>query len=334
MALTNEQLNKAAALIGPHFLESNVDNFSKANPLYARMVANEQLQYVAGGTSIRFPLELAENSTNGWTNGINTVESSDIEQTHTFGQLELAYYAQKYSNSLKDFAEAGDDSGAIRSLIKQTMNASKNKTVRVLSESFFGSSTDNNELSISGLSDVLGASGTAYAGLLDTDFPADAYLSERNTTSIAYADINYDAFSSLVNKLKARGSKFGNEYGDTFKPNLMLSNSIIHTAFGNSLQQQQRFGKEETAFAGFEALKFGGIDYIVDDYSKDNHVYVLSTNTFKVCHKYGFNGKQSPMDGTAVLPNQPIITAKSYLALQLVCMGRRYNGVFTNVQES
>lgn len=334
MALTGEQLNKAAALIGPHFLESNVDNFSKANPLYARMVANEQLEYVAGGTGIRFSVELAENSTNSWTNGVNTVESSDTQQTHSLAQLELAYYAQKYSNSLRDFAEAGDDSGAIRSLIKQTMNAAKNKTVRVLSESFFGSSTDNNELSISGLADVLGPSGTAYAGQLDTDFPAGAFLSERDTTSIAYADINYDSFSTLVNKLKARGSKFGNEYGDTFKPNLMLSNSIIHTAFGNSLQQQQRFGKEETAFAGFEALKFGGIDYIVDDYSKDNHVYVLSTNTFKMCHKYGFNGKQSPMDGTAVLPNQPIVTAKSYLALQLVCMGRRYNGVFTNVQES
>ena len=180
-----------------------------------------------------------------------------------------------------------------------------------------------------------GASGTAYGGLNDTDL--SAWLFERDTTTntINYANIN-DKFRVLM----GRGQNMSDETG-TYAPNLMISNSFVLSKFLNSQQSQQQFTSDADLRAGFAGCQFNGIPYVVDEFcggsadgaATDNELYILSTNTFRMYYKYGFEGAKSPMDTlTMRLPNQAALSSQTYLVMNLVNIARRYNAVFTALQ--
>ena len=50
-------------------------------------------------------------------------------------------------------------------------------------------------------------------------------------------------------------------------------------------------------------------------------------------YTYGFEGAKSPMDTlTMRLPNQAALSSQTYLVMNLVNIARRYNAVFTALQ--
>jgi hypothetical protein len=137
-----------------------------------------------------------------------------------------------------------------------------------------------------------------------------------------------------------RGQNMSDDTG-TYAPNLMISNSFVLSKFLNSQQSQQQFTSDKDLRAGFAGCNFNGIPFVVDEFTPgsadgataDNRLYILSTNTFRMYYKYGFENAKSPMDTLSMrLPNQAAISSQTYMVMNLVNIARRYNAVFTALQ--
>ena len=160
--------------------------------------------------------------------------------------------------------------------------------------------SNSNGKAINGLGDVTAASGTAYGGITNTDLnDSTTWLTEidSSTNTINYANLN-----TLVGTLIARGQGAGDAAGSFAPPDVMISNSFVQDKFLASQQSQQRFSREDDLKAGFAGCKYRNIDWYVDDYSPgsadgstaDNFLYILSSPTFALKYKYGFEGKKKP----------------------------------------
>ena len=330
--LSASQLDEAIGVAHKLIADELASSFAQANYFYKVMSTKPHLKK-GDGTSITIPVNLAENESKGFFSGEYDTVPTNANQQITHASFDWKYYVSNTTFNLKDFA-TGTGSNAVKDLIKTKIALAKQDAVRDISQALHTSSAgDANQ--INSLKDAAGASGTAYGGLNDTDL--SAWLFERDTTTntINYANIN-DKFRVLM----GRGQNMSDETG-TYAPNLMISNSFVLSKFLNSQQSQQQFTSDADLRAGFAGCQFNGIPYVVDEFcggsadgaATDNELYILSTNTFRMYYKYGFEGAKSPMDTlTMRLPNQAALSSQTYLVMNLVNIARRYNAVFTALQ--
>ena len=196
---------------------------------------------------------------------------------------------------------------------------------RDLSASLWGSSSGN-ALAFEGISDICAASGTAYAGLLDTDYTGDAYLPYMTTATT----VSYSAINSLITNVQARmqqGANVGNEcFG--------FANTFVYEKFKNAVQAQQMFINEsEFAKAGFRGFMVNGVEFYLDAYvpgtnvsgTNDNWAVIFPKKAVKFIYNFGFDSG-SPFDTTKEglqLPTNPLKSVQKYLSGNLVCYDRR-----------
>jgi len=194
--------------------------------------------------------------------------------------------------------------------------------MREITEALEGSSSTN-PLNPEGLLDISAASGTTYAGLLDTDYDANAYLPYISTATT----VNYRTVNDMIVKLRARMQS----EGLTGSKMMGLCNESVYGSFLNSVQAQQRFGTDENmAKLGFENFNVNGVNMFLDAFAPgsqdgstgDNYLYIFPKAIMKLVYAFGF-GKESHFDGTVQLPNQPIKSIQHYMAFNLVCNNRR-----------
>ncbi|MAF36915.1 hypothetical protein CL622_07395 [archaeon] len=329
MTLSSSQLNEAISVAHRLIANELASSFAKANYFY-QVVTKAPLLKAGSGTKIQIPVQLATNKASGFFSGEYDTVPTNANQQITYAEFDWKFYMSNSTFNLKDFA-TGTGSAAVKDLIKTKIALAKQDAIRELSEALHTSSaTDAN--SINSLKDAAGAAGTAYGGLSDTDLPE--WLFERDTTT---ATINYANINNVFRVLMGRGQGVGDETG-TYTPDLMLSNSYTLSRFLSSQQSQQQFSTEKSLKSGFSGCLFNGVDWVVDEYctgsgdgvTADNELYILSTNTFRMFHKYGFSGSQSPMDTLNMrMPNQAAISSQTYLVMNLVAIARRYSAVFT-----
>jgi len=332
MALTSDQLNEAVSVAHRLIADELASSFAKANYFYS-VVTKAPLLKAGSGTKIQIPVQYAENQAKGFFSGEYDTVPTNANQQITFAEFDWKFYVSNSTFNLKDFS-TGTGTAAVKDLIKTKIALAKQDAVRDLSSALHTSSaTDSNQ--INSLFDAAGASGTAYGGLNDTDL--SEWLFERDTTTNT---INYSNLNDVFRVLMGRGQGVSDETG-TYAPNLMISNSFVLSKFLNSQQSQQQFTSDADLRAGFAGCQFNGIPFVVDEWTPgsadgataDNRLYILSTNTFRMYHKYGFGGVKSPMDTLSMrLPNQAAISSQTYLVMNLVCIARRYNAVFTALQ--
>jgi len=331
MALTADQLNEAIAVATRYIRREITDQLQVANYLYYIMMT-KQKEYVSGGTTIQQPIKDAANASQGFIDGKFGTIDTNANRQHTHATFDWKYWYHNTSITLDDFTKTQDTPESIKSLLEAKKQGSKADAVRGLSQALFGSGVDSNSLAFDGFTDLFAASGIAYGGLLDTDFSdPTTWLTEiDNTTTV----VNFPNISRLISKLKARGGQIGNEYG-SYKPDCMVSNFAVQDKFLSTLQAQQRFVDKTKLDAGFEGVEVNGLFWYVDDFAPgsadtstaDNFLFILSKSTLRFCYKYGLD-KESPFDAAIQIPNQPVKSDQVYLAGNIVCTGRRYNGVF------
>jgi len=337
MALSTDQLNEAMAVANKYIRDDIPNQFAKATALFDTLSKKPYLEFVSGGTKIQQPVEIAENKSQGFYDGALGQIDTSINQQLSFADFDLKYAYSTVQFTQQDYAQTNDSKEAVKSLIQAKVNGAKNAFTRKLAAAMFGSGSDENGNAFNGFGDVFAASGTAYGGITNTDLDdATTWLTEidTSTTGITYANIN-----ELVRKLTARAGSQSTDRGG-LAPDMMISNSYVQSKFLNSQQSNQRFIGQEDLKAGFAGCKFNNIDWYVDENAPgssdsgvaDNDLYILSTSAFKFCYKYGFEGKNSPFDMQAQLPSQAIKTTQSFIAGNLVCTARRYNGVFKGLQ--
>jgi hypothetical protein len=332
MALTSDQLNEAVSVAHRLIADELASSFAKANYFY--MVMSKRPHLVKGdGTKIQIPVQYAENEAKGFFSGEYDTVPTNANQQITFAEFDWRYFVSNSTFNLKDFT-TGTGSNAVKDLIKSKIALAKQDAVRDISSALHTSSASNPN-QINSLFDAAGPSGTAYGGLSDTDLPN--WLFERDTTTNT---INYANLNNVFRVLMGRGQNMSDDTG-TYAPNLMISNSFVLSKFLNSQQSQQQFTSDKDLRAGFAGCNFNGIPFVVDEFTPgsadgataDNRLYILSTNTFRMYYKYGFENAKSPMDTLSMrLPNQAAISSQTYMVMNLVNIARRYNAVFTALQ--
>ena len=336
MALTPQQLDEVQAIAHNAFEKIMPDQFQTASAFGNKMSKKPNLQYVSGGSKIQQPVQIEENNADGFIDGKFDVLDLSANQQLSFTEFDFKYQNYNVTITLDEITRTDGTDNAIKSLMLEKVKLAAGTAKRTFARSLHGSGADNGGRSINGLADVYADSGISYGGLTNTDLSdPTTWLTEIDSTTNT---INYANLSALVNELTARGQGAGIGV-DSYAPDMMVSNNYVQTKFLNSQQSQQRFTSQEDLKAGFIGCKFNGIDWYVDDFSPgskdgvtdDNYLYILSCPTFALKYKYGFEGKSAPTDFKGRLPNQAVISSQHFMAYNLICRARRYNGVFKNL---
>ncbi len=327
-------LAEANAVVTQYIFKEIPDALAKANFIW-RKLAMDNKQYVSGGREIQFPLKTLANNQLGFINGSTDVIDVNISQQLVYGVLDWKYFYSNVSITLDDITKTNDTPLAIRSLMEAKKELGVTDAVRRLTQAIHGSSVTDPK-SFDGLQDAIAAtSGTAYAGLVDTDFPdATAYLPVQDTTT---AVVNYSNIASMISQIKARLQQDGVS-GIDYKLDCAISNDAVYTAFMIAEQAKQRFYENTTLESGFEGIKVNGVFWYVDNFTPgsadgvtaDNFLYFLTSKSMCLFYKYGLD-KKSPFDGEIRIPNQTIHANQTYLAGNVAVKNRRVNGVFKNL---
>jgi hypothetical protein len=235
-----------------------------------------------------------------------------------------------FSITLQDLNTTADSKHAIVSLVTMKAENTIASIRQFVASAFYGSAADN-PLAYNGFADIFAASGTSYAGLLDTDLGVDAagdkvWLPQINTTSTT---INYATINGMMTKLKTKAASSGAENTLDF----MVSKPEVLSVFKNTQQAQQRFIEAKDLESGFDAIKVNGVVWFADDNAPGSGsaypLYLINSGSMKFFYKYGFEGKESPQDISGLrLPNQPIMVHQKFYTGNLFCVNRRVNGVF------
>jgi hypothetical protein len=337
MALTTAQLDEVQAVAHNAFEKIMPDQFLTSSAFGSMMSKAPNLQYVSGGSKIQQPVQIAENQADGFIDGKFDVLDLSASQQLSFAEFDFKYQNYNVTISFDDITRTDGTPNAIKSLLVEKVNLAAGTSKRTYAKSLHGNGADSNGKAINGLGDVTAASGTAYGGITNTDLDdSTTWLTEidSSTNTINYANLN-----SLVGKLIARGQGAGDAAG-SFAPDVMISNSFVQDKFLASQQSQQQFVPADDLEAGFRGCVYRGINWYIDEFSPgsadgstaDNFLYVLSTPTFALKYKYGFEGKKAPVDFNGRIPNQAVISSQHFMAYNLVCRARRYNGVFKALQ--
>lgn len=327
MALTQTyNLDEIFATTTKYIDDKITEAFGLTTPFMNEVMKRKK--YVDGGNRLTFAIDAIPMNNIGFISG-TAADLLDVstQQNLVPAELDWKYLYTGYSVTLQDLNTTANSKHAIVSLVVEKAKNSLASTKQFLSKSLFASAT-NNPQAFNGLGDVFAASGTSYAGLLDTDLGVDEagdklWLPQFDTTSTV---CDYQSISPMLDKLKTKA----NFSGTGSKIDFMISKANILSAFKKAQQAQQRFIAEKDLKAGFDGINVDGVVWYADEFAGAGELFLLSSDSFKFMYKYGFDGKSSPQDISGVrLPNQPIMTHQRFITGNLACTNRRVNGKFT-----
>lgn len=337
MTFTSAQLSEAFSVAVDHVNKSIPDIMTQASAFLNIMMENKNLKYVDGGKQFRMPVNDAEIQSKGWINGRTDTISVNPNRQTTHGLLDWKYFNWNMSITLEELVITHNTPKAVADLMVEKAVQAQRSVKRDLANTIHESGTSTNK-QWNGLPDVAAASGTAYAGLTNTDL-ADStlWLMERDTTT---SIPSFASISGMIGKIREKINHIGaqGKNQENFKLDLLISRQRVMDKFEQRQQISQQYVNSTQLDAGFDGIKIKGCDWYPDAFAPgtaataDNYLYVLSTNSFKIFYKYGFEGKKSPLDTSIILPNQPIMADINYMVANLGCTNRRVNGVFTGLE--
>lgn len=335
MALTSAQLQEASAVAVQYINKEIPDLFELSNPLYKEMVQRKK-NLDQGYTNIQLPIIYQQNQAQGAiaADGSDTI-SLNPNKVLTYGTLDWKTYYNNVSITQDDLNKAGGSTATIMDIVEAKVNEGKNSFIQLLSTDFYASGATNTK-KVNGMADVFAASGTAYAGINNTDVTNWLPLLDSSSQIISYANINNN-----IQTLNTRGKQFPLDgFGNQNKKKVMVSNSFVLARFMAVEQIKQRYMTTEQLKSGFEGINFNGsIEWVSDGYAPgtadgttaDNYLYILSPESFYLFYRFGF-GTKSPMDSTGIIPNTPVQYSVSYWVFNIACSNRRVNCLMSTLK--
>lgn len=316
------QTNELAAVVLQKIQQDVPDGLARETA-FMDWLAGEGKKKQNGGLYIQSPIKLIENNSSDFISGTSAVVDTTPSTQLQYQVLNWKYYNFNVNFTLADYNIARGELEVV-DFMESKIDGALADAMREISLAMHGSSAAA-PLQPEGLQDVVAASGTAYAGLTDTDYAADAYLPYIATDST----INYNNINKIIQNIKARMRN-----SKKSKKMMGLMNQSAYSRFLNSVQAQQIFTDMSIAESGFEGFKVNGVEFYLDadcpgsqdGATGDNFVYVFPVDVMKMFYNFGF-GDASPFDGDVQLPNSPIMSVQSYMSFNLVCNNRRLVGV-------
>ena len=331
MALTQTyNLDEIFAVTTKYIDDQVSEIFMNTTPLYNEIMKKKE--YVDGGNRLTVALDFNPNQSIGYITGTAAdVLNVNTQQNLIPAELPWKYLYSNFSITLQDMNTTADSKHAIVSLVSQKAKNTLASVRQFLAKSFYASAADD-ATAFNGMADIFAASGTAYAGLLDTDLGLDEtgdkkWLPQFDTTSTV---VDYQTIEPMITKLKTKASI----NGAAAKLGYMVSKAAVLSAFKQNQQLQQRFLPAKDLAAGFDGVNVDGVVWYADEFAPGSgtayNLYLINADSIKFFYKYGFEGKDSPQDVSGLrLPNQPIMCHQKFYTGNLFCVDRRVNGVFT-----
>ena len=298
-----------------------------------------------GGSFIQLPINFGENPNVGFIAGDgSSLINLNPYQSMLPGTLVRKTFVAPLSITSDDIATTTESEEAVVYMLEAKVKQTKETLVRVMTNAIWGSASSNVN-QINGMQDIFAASGTAYAGLLDTDvntqFGLDLkgkskWLPEINATTTLPTFTNISPAQATI---KAKSQMYGSS--TKYSKHLILSNAGVQAAFINNEQLKQRFTDSKLADDGFQAVRMNGMDWVIDEFcpgsetsgSTDNWLVILTAPSIKWYRRFGLGGKKHPMDGQNMqVPNQALMSQREFIVGNLGCHDRRVNYAFKNIQ--
>uniref|UniRef100_A0A6M3LTK0 Putative capsid protein n=1 Tax=viral metagenome TaxID=1070528 RepID=A0A6M3LTK0_9ZZZZ len=317
-----QQTNEKAAVVVQEILKQVPDGLAKATPLWEWLSKGGKKE-ATGGLYLQFPIKLIKNTTQNFISGTSGVVGTTPSVQMQYGVLNWKYHYMSVNFTLEDHTIAQGKNQVVDFFAQKVKGAISDR-VRQLSSSVHGTSTSNSFL-FEGLQDITAASGTAYAGLTDTDYTDDttAYLPLITT----YATPNYTSLNKMIQGVRARMQTSAFQSDGI----LGLMNTATYSYFLNSVVNSQRFVNEEAvAKMGFTGFYVNGVNFYLDadvpgtqdGSTADNYIYIFPKEIMQFHSVYGL-GKKSPFDEEVRMPTQPIRSIQSFLCGNMACVNRR-----------
>lgn len=321
--------NEISAVTKQMIIAECPDALETAHPVI-KWLSTEGRKSFDGGTLIQFPIKMLANQSYGAISGTNALLDVTPSQQDVYGTLNLkyAYFAVNFTQ--QDFAlNAGEN--AVIDLIKQKTEGATADMIRFMSTMVHGSSSAN-ALLWEGLQDIVAASGTSYAGLLNTDYTNSSVASAVPYLPVITTDttLNYQNITKMMYQVRARMQVTGNNYKRVFG----IMNPASYSKYLSSIQGQQlAVNTSDMYFSGFDGFKINGIEFYMDAYcpgsqdgtTADNYVYLIPMDVLNLYVRWGaaLGAKESPFDTEMQLPNSFIKSVQHGIAANMVCTNRR-----------
>ena len=291
-----------------------------------------------GGSYLQFALKALQNQSQSSIAGDSGVTDATPSQQLIPGVLYWKYNYFGVNLTLQDMNIAQGDNQKVEFATEKAKGAMAD-FMRSLSVQSWGTSTTN-ALNLDGMQDILAASGTSYAGILNTTYDPAPYSATniKNVYSpLVYTDtvVSYAALTKMIVGLMAR-SQQGFEKTQEF---LGFCNVFVYQKILNACQASQLLGDVAKANLGFSGFKLNGITDVYLDVNvpgsntagtNDNYLVMFPENVLKFYYNYGL-GDKSPIDGKIDIPTTVVSTNRYFLTGNMVSDNRRgfvYNASF------
>ena len=314
------QTSELSAVVTQYIEDEKVwDAQSKRTAFLSHLITKGKKQ-ISGGVTYNFPIKLLKNTTSGFISGVNALTSATPSIQLQYGVLQHKYYNFNVNFTLQDFTVANGENEKVDFMAEKTEGALQD-AIREISTAVHGTSASN-ALAPEGLLDVVATTGTAYAGLTDTNYDTGTYLGIYDSTS---STPNYASIESNYIKLQGRMMK------ELTPDSIMgLMNPATYGKFKVSCQNQMLFSPSDVFKAGAVGFHVDGVNFYLDSdvpgsqdgSTGDNYIYLFPTDVMKLFVRFGF-GSKSPFDGEVNMPLQPIASNQHYMAFNLACVNRR-----------
>jgi len=319
------QTNELYAAVVPYIDDSKVWDLLSKRTALMNWLMGEGKKKQNGGVTIQVPIKLIANASSGFISGTNAVTSINPSIQLQYMTFNWKYYNYNVNFTLADETITGGAEEKI-DFISEKVNGALSDSIRELSTAVHAATSG---YAISGLKDVVAASGTAYGGLTNTDYTdSTSFLAKIDSIT---ATPNYANINQMYNVIQGRMQKemTGNDI-------MCLMNPATYGKFQSSVQNQQIFTSAKVFEAGSDGFHVNNCDVIMDSdvsgsqdgSTADNYCYIFPKEVMKLYYKFGF-GSKSPFDGEVNMPNQPIRSIQHYMAMEFVCLNRRLVGNFT-----
>lgn len=322
--------NELAAGIKQYIRKQTDDGFDVPTPLQ-KFLFNEGKEKVTGGTFLQASLKGLKNKAQGFISGTGAVVNATPSQQLVYLQLNPKFYNWNINFTLQDEFAAGGEDDVIDYYAKKTDGAFKDSN-RDLAQAMWGTSTTN-PLAFEGMQDICATSGTAYAGLTDTDY-TDAVDPANGLSSIFYPYLTTDTSLTINNLQKlVVGLRARTMEGNGDPDNLIgfTNPYLFNKMLSQSQNQQVLMNVATSAKVGFSRFNVGGCDIFMDVYSpgtadgttSDNWVTLMSKDAVKLQYKFGLGKDKSMFERDVELPQQPILSIQHYLGGNMMAVDRR-----------
>ena len=248
------------------------DNVSDHNALLSRLKAKNKIRPISGGSKIVEELEYGQGDMI-WYSGYDQINYTP-KQLFTAAEFALKLCAVPVAINGEDMLKNSGKEQMIDLFEKRVENAKKTM-INQMSVAIYGDGTASSGKAIGGLKLLVADDPTSgTVGAINRATKGNEFW--RNLSVTADEALTSETIRKKMDKLFLALTR------GTDKPDLIVADNSMYSKYEEGLTPLQRFSDAKLADAGFQTLKFKGVDVIYDGGKggrcPEGHMYFLNTD--------------------------------------------------------